>query len=59
LKRDIRLTFASLAYPRSSFPVFNKQCFTSVSPIVWDFLLGDFQCDLIWCLCSWWKLTAR
>ena len=34
LERDIRLIFASLASPRSSFTVVNNQSFTGVSPIV-------------------------
>jgi len=34
LERDIHLTFASQASPRSNFAVFNKQGLTCVSPIV-------------------------
>jgi len=56
--RNIRLIFASLASLRSILTVFNKQGITSVSPIVWVFLLGNFKCEFIWCLRSWWKLPA-
>ena len=38
LERDVCLIFASLASPRNSFTVFNKQDFTSISLIVWIFL---------------------
>jgi len=59
LEKYIRLLFASLASPWSSLTVFNKQGFTSVSPIIWSYLLGSFKCEFTWCLCSWWKLPAR
>ena len=38
--RDICLIFASLASPRNSFIVFNKQGFTNIFPIAWGFCLA-------------------